>query len=214
MYDFDADIRKVPDFPKPGILFYDITSSSNPAKLLLPSKRNWTSGSTPRLRCSAWALSPEVLSLLLWPPTDTKNPLSGQKTRQTTQSHPQQSLRPGVRIGRPRDSKCRPGKRRALARHRRPHRHRGNPRGHLQLVTQGGVDIAGVFSIIGLPFLGYPEKLAKWKTQTLIQYHSELNLSSERAIISLCAHPPGPDSFWFHAGLFAARPCTSFRSRP
>jgi adenine phosphoribosyltransferase len=24
-YDFDAAIRKVPDFPKPGILFYDIT---------------------------------------------------------------------------------------------------------------------------------------------------------------------------------------------
>ena len=25
-YDLDSAIRKIPDFPKPGILFYDITS--------------------------------------------------------------------------------------------------------------------------------------------------------------------------------------------
>ena len=25
-FDLDAAIRKVPDFPKPGILFYDVTS--------------------------------------------------------------------------------------------------------------------------------------------------------------------------------------------
>jgi len=34
MHNFDADIRKVPDYPKKGILFYDITSLiSNPSAL-------------------------------------------------------------------------------------------------------------------------------------------------------------------------------------
>jgi adenine phosphoribosyltransferase len=41
------------------------------------------------------------------------------------------------------------------------------------LLESGGVEIAGVFSVVGLPFLGYPEKLKSYRVHTLVNYDSE-----------------------------------------
>jgi adenine phosphoribosyltransferase len=41
------------------------------------------------------------------------------------------------------------------------------------LLTANGVEIAGIFSLVGLPFLGFHEKLSNFRTETLIDYDSE-----------------------------------------
>ncbi|MGM0462499.1 MAG: adenine phosphoribosyltransferase [Fibrobacterota bacterium] len=38
--------------------------------------------------------------------------------------------------------------------------------------SRGGI-VAGIFSIVGLPFLGYHEKIGKYRTVTLQDYHDE-----------------------------------------
>jgi adenine phosphoribosyltransferase len=41
------------------------------------------------------------------------------------------------------------------------------------MVERQGAAVAGIFGIIGLPFLGYDEKIGKYHPQTLVQYHGE-----------------------------------------
>ena len=41
------------------------------------------------------------------------------------------------------------------------------------MVEQAGSHIAGIFGIIGLPFLNYREKIGKYNPVTLIDYHGE-----------------------------------------
>ncbi|MGM0443356.1 MAG: adenine phosphoribosyltransferase [Fibrobacterota bacterium] len=43
----------------------------------------------------------------------------------------------------------------------------------IAMIEQQGGIVAGIFSIIGLPFLGYTEKTAGYKTVTLQDYHGE-----------------------------------------
>ncbi|MCL1946721.1 MAG: adenine phosphoribosyltransferase [Chitinivibrionia bacterium] len=42
-----------------------------------------------------------------------------------------------------------------------------------KMVERSGSKVAGVFSIISLPFLGYEKKIGKYKTVTLQEYHGE-----------------------------------------
>ena len=41
------------------------------------------------------------------------------------------------------------------------------------MIEKVGASVAGIFSIIGLPFLNYHEKIGKYDPKTLINYHSE-----------------------------------------
>jgi adenine phosphoribosyltransferase len=41
------------------------------------------------------------------------------------------------------------------------------------MIEKAGASVAGIFSIIGLPFLKYHEKIGKYNPKTLINYHSE-----------------------------------------
>lgn len=41
------------------------------------------------------------------------------------------------------------------------------------IVESVGAEVAGIFSIVGLPFLGYHEKIGRYKPITLIDYESE-----------------------------------------
>lgn len=42
-----------------------------------------------------------------------------------------------------------------------------------EMVESVGAQVAGIFSIIGLPFLDYTKKLNKYNPKTLINYHNE-----------------------------------------
>jgi len=41
------------------------------------------------------------------------------------------------------------------------------------MIEKVGAEVAGIFSIIGLPFLRYEDKVGKYNPKTLINYHSE-----------------------------------------
>jgi adenine phosphoribosyltransferase len=42
-----------------------------------------------------------------------------------------------------------------------------------ELLSEAGADVAGIFGVIGLPFLGYGDKLKGVQVTTLIDYNSE-----------------------------------------
>ncbi len=43
----------------------------------------------------------------------------------------------------------------------------------VELLTMGGANVKHIFGVIGLPFLGFAEKLPHIEVKTLIDYHSE-----------------------------------------
>lgn len=41
------------------------------------------------------------------------------------------------------------------------------------ILTEAGAEVAGIFAVIGLPFLNYMNQLGQYKVHTLIEYHGE-----------------------------------------
>lgn len=174
MIDLDPHIRKVPDFPKPGILFYDITS-------LLESPEAFD------------AIQKEMDRLF---PPDSYDALLGVESRgfvfSSVAAH---------RHGKPLYLARKPGKLPNATRSRSYDLEYGSASLEIQncdlekggrwlvvddliatggtleatcqLLTDGGVQIAGIFSVIGLPFLGYSDKLSSYQVETLVEYESE-----------------------------------------
>jgi adenine phosphoribosyltransferase len=174
MIDLDPHIRKVPDFPKPGILFYDITS-------LLETPEAFD------------AIQSEMDRLF---PPDSYDALLGVESRgfvfSAVAAH---------RHKKPLYLARKPGKLPNATRSRAYELEYGSASLEIQncdlekggrwlivddliatggtleatthLLTDGGVEIAGIFSVIGLPFLGYPEKLSAHRVETLKNYHAE-----------------------------------------
>ena len=54
----------------------------------------------------------------------------------------------------------------------------GTVRAIATMIEKSGAEVAGVFAIIALPFLRYAEKIGKYKTIVLHEYHGE-SLSSQ-----------------------------------
>jgi adenine phosphoribosyltransferase len=172
--DLDKAIRKVPDFPKPGILFYDITSIfTNPEAfrytvteminryrnekvdgIIAIESRGFLFGA-----CYAEKIGiPLVLAR-------KKGKLPGKTLQQsydleygsaTLEIH-EADLTPGKRWLIIDDLIATGGTLHAVA----------------QMVERTGSSVAGIFAIIGLPFLNYHEKIGKYKPITLIDYHGE-----------------------------------------
>lgn len=173
-FPFDDHIRKVPDFPKPGILFYDITS-------LIESPEAMT------------AIQDEMDRLF---PPDSYDALLGVESRgfifSSIAAH---------RHGKPLILARKPGK---LPNPTKAQSYDleygsaaleiqeldlakggrwlivddliatgGTLEATCQLVGESGPEVAGIFSVVGLPFLGYPEKLNSHRVETLVQYHTE-----------------------------------------
>ncbi|MBF0252778.1 MAG: adenine phosphoribosyltransferase [Candidatus Omnitrophica bacterium] len=170
----DQAIRKIPDFPKPGILFYDITSLfTNPEAfklvmnkmdealkdkkidgVIVVESRGFIVGAPYALKHSI----PMVLAR-------KKGKLPGETIKaeyaleygtDTLEIH-KADLTPGknwlviddlIATGGTLEAVC-------------------------KMVEKQGATVAGIFSIIGLPFLNYSAKLAKYDTITLINYDSE-----------------------------------------
>ena len=172
--DLDKAIRKVPDFPKPGILFYDITSIfTNPEafrycveKMVDQYKNEKIDGviaieSRGFLLGACYAEKMGVPLVL----ARKKGKLPGKTLQQsydleygssTLEIH-EADLPRGKRWLIIDDLIATGGTLQAVA----------------KMVELSGSHISGIFAIIGLPFLNYREKIGNYNPVTLIDYHGE-----------------------------------------
>jgi len=172
--DLDKVIRKVPDFPKPGILFYDITSIfTNPEafryvidKMISLYKDEQVDGiisiESRGFLVGACFAYKNGLPLVL---ARKKGKLPGKTVSQsylleygsaTLEIH-EADLIPGKKWLIIDDLIATGGTLEAVA----------------GMIERVGANIAGIFSIIGLPFLNYDERIGKYNPKTLINYYSE-----------------------------------------
>lgn len=174
LMNLDKVIRKVPDFPKPGILFYDVTSIFfNPEAfqfvldqmdtlykdvqvdgIIAIESRGFLLGAPFALKRSL----PLVLAR-------KKGKLPGETVEQsysleygeaTLQIH-KADLTPGKNWLIIDDLIATGGTLQAVA----------------EMIEKQGANVAGIFSIIGLPFLNYMEKIERYNPKTLINYEGE-----------------------------------------
>jgi adenine phosphoribosyltransferase len=172
--DLDKVIRKVKDFPKPGILFYDITSifTDPPAfryvvdRMLEIYRKEHINGviaieSRGFLVGSCFALERKLPLVLArkkgkLPGTTVQESYSLEYGTATLEIH-SADLPAGKRWLIVDDLIATGGTLAAVA----------------KMVERRGSTVAGIFSIIGLPFLNYQEKIGNYGPKTLIEYGGE-----------------------------------------
>lgn len=173
-FDLDAAIRKVPDFPKPGVLFYDITSVlMNPeafaycVEAMIRRYRDRSITAIAAIESRGFLFAAPVardlgLPIIL---VRKKGKLPGKtysKTYEleygtdTVEIH-QADLKPGARIVIVDDLVATGGTLKATA----------------EMIEEVGASVDEVFCVIGLPFLDYEEQLAPIHVETLITYENE-----------------------------------------
>lgn len=172
--DLDSAIRKVPDFPKPGVLFYDITSiftNSEAFSYVVETMNNTYADGTVDgvvaiesrgfLLGAPFALAKKVPLVL----ARKKGKLPGKTIEEsyaleygeaTLEIHID-DLTPGKRWLIIDDLIATGGTLAAVA----------------NMIEVQKATVAGIFSIIGLPFLNYMEKIGQYKPVTLIDYQGE-----------------------------------------
>jgi adenine phosphoribosyltransferase len=170
----DKAIRKVPDFPKPGILFYDVTSIfANPkafkqvVKQMIDTYKDTPVDGVIAIESRGFMLGAAFalkrkLPLVL---ARKKGKLPGATWEEsyaleygtaTLQIH-KADLTPGRNWLIIDDLMATGGTLEAVA----------------KMVEKAGATVAGMFGIIGLPFLKYGDKIGKYGPRTLIDYHGE-----------------------------------------
>jgi adenine phosphoribosyltransferase len=173
-YDLDSAIRKVPGFPKPGILFYDVTGI-----LAVPEAFRWCVDRMEALyagrKLDAVAAVEARGFVFAAPLADRlrlplvllrkKGKLPGETLSatfaleygmDTIQVH-KSDVQAGARILLVDDLIATGGTLKAAA----------------DLLTRAGGVVEAVFGVIGLPFLHYDRALAGLEVTTLINYHGE-----------------------------------------
>ncbi len=172
--DLDKVIRKVPDFPKPGVLFYDITSiftNTDAFSYVVDEMMERYSGkdiegviaveSRGFLLGAPFALRRDIPLVL----ARKKGKLPGETVKasytleygeQTLEIHVEDLEKAGnwLIID---DLIATGGTLQAVA----------------EMLESRGKGVAGIFSIIGLPFLDYESKIGKYNPVTLIDYQGE-----------------------------------------
>ncbi|MFH1552861.1 MAG: adenine phosphoribosyltransferase [Candidatus Omnitrophota bacterium] len=172
--DLDKIIRKVPDFPKPGILFYDVTSIfANPEAFQFVLSKMDDLYKDVKID---GVIAIESRGFLLGAPFALKRSLplvlarkSGKLPGDTVQQA--YSLEYGEETLEIHKADLIPGKRWLIID---------------DLIATGGTleavaimverqkaEVAGIFSIIGLPFLNYMKKIERYDPKTLIDYEGE-----------------------------------------
>ncbi|MEA3488888.1 MAG: adenine phosphoribosyltransferase [Candidatus Omnitrophota bacterium] len=172
--DLDKVIRKVPDFPKPGILFYDITSifadpeafrsvlermddiykNTEIDGVIAIESRGFLLGAPFALKRSLPLVLARKSGKL---PGDTvQQAYSLEYGKETLEIHTA-DLTPGRKWLIVDDLIATGGTLEAVA----------------IMVEKQGAEVAGIFSIIGLSFLDYMKKIEKYKPTTLINYEGE-----------------------------------------
>ena len=167
----DAVIRKVPDFPKPGILFYDITSIfMNPEAMDFISKRMLEAFENTKIDAAVaiesrgfilggiFAKERKVPLILARKqgklPCETIEESYDLEYGQATLEIHKADILSGKKYVIIDDLIATGGTVEAVA----------------TMIERSGSEVAGVFSIISLPFLGYPEKIGKYKPVVLHEY--------------------------------------------
>jgi adenine phosphoribosyltransferase len=170
----DDVIRKVPDFPKQGILFYDVTSIFINPKAFAYVVESMTAiyagkpvdgiiaiESRGFLLGSCFALKRKVPLVLArkkgkLPGKTVEASYSLEYGQATLQIH-EADLTPGKKWLIIDDLIATGGTIEAVA----------------TMIERQKAAVAGVFGVIGLPFLNYPAKIGKYNPKTLIEYQSE-----------------------------------------
>jgi adenine phosphoribosyltransferase len=173
-FDLDSVIRKVPGFPRPGVLFYDVTGILGHPEAFrfcidemeriyrdVPFDAVAAVEARGFVFASPFAIRRSLPLVLL----RKKGKLPG-KTLQaeitleygvdTLEVHVE-DIRPGARVALV-DDLVATG---------------GTLRGAASLIEQGGGTVAAIFGVIGLPFLSYADVLRGYRVDTLIDYHGE-----------------------------------------
>ncbi len=175
MYDFDSVIRKVPDFPKKGILFYDITSLIADPRALQAVKQEMTAAYKNRditkiiaVEARGFLLGPLLADALNIPLilARKKNKLPNAAYSQTyeleygsdTIEVQQLDLKENDQVLIIDDLIATGGTIKALC-------------DLIQNKTTARV--TDIFAIIGLPFLNFREKLEGYRIKTLLDYNNE-----------------------------------------
>jgi adenine phosphoribosyltransferase len=173
-YDLDRAIRKVPDFPKPGILFYDITSILTSPEAFdycidqaLSYCRESKANAVAAVEARGFLFAAPVAHQLRLPLilVRKKGKLPGKTFRASF------ALEYGVD---------------EIEVHRADvHANQkilliddliatgGTIKAAADLFTAAGAEVRGIFAVIGLPFLNYDKALGDYEVRTLILYHGE-----------------------------------------
>jgi adenine phosphoribosyltransferase len=173
-YNLDNAIRKVPDFPKPGIMFYDVTSIfTNPEafawvvdkacdfykdqhidEILIVESRGFIVGSTLAYKLGLPMVLARKKGKL--PGKTVDESYSLEYGEATLEVH-KEDITPGANVLIIDDLIATGGTLKACA----------------NLIEKLDAKVAGFFGIIGLPFLKYEEVLKGYNITTLINYDSE-----------------------------------------
>jgi adenine phosphoribosyltransferase len=170
----DAAIRKVPNFPKPGVLFYDITGIlvNPPAffhciqrmeEIYSPTPIDAVAALESRgfVFASPFAYCRKLPLILLrkkgkLPGETWQERFSLEYGEDVLELH-KSDVQAGMRVLLVDDLIATGGTLGASAR----------------LLARGGASVVGIFGVVGLPFLHYEEALSGYTVNTLIQYHGE-----------------------------------------
>jgi adenine phosphoribosyltransferase len=172
--DLDKAIRKVPDFPKPGVLFYDVTSIfANPEAfqyvldqmdelykdteidgVIAIESRGFLVGAPFALKRSIPLVLARKSGKL---PGDTIAKSYSLEYGEATLEIHKSDLTPNKKWLIVDDLIATGGTLEAVA----------------HMVERQNAEVAGIFSIIGLPFLNYMDKIRHYNPQTLIDYDRE-----------------------------------------
>jgi adenine phosphoribosyltransferase len=174
MYDLDQAIRKIPDFPKKGILFYDITSIlTTPQAFQYCIDRMYELYKDAAVDAVACV---EARGFVFAAPFAYRMgiPLilvrkKGKLPGKTREKH--FDLEYGQDIVAIHESDVKKGDRVLIVDDLIATG--GTVKAAGELIEEMGGSVAGVFGVIGLPFLDYEVLLAQYEIQTLINYDSE-----------------------------------------
>lgn len=173
-YDLDRAIRKVPGFPKPGILFYDVTGILTDPEafrwcidrmMSLYAGRGFDAIAAVEARGFVFAapLADRLrLPLILLRkkgklPGPTLSATFALEYGEDTIEVHRSDVRPGAHVLLVDDLIATGGTLKAAA----------------DLLAKGGARVGSIFGVIGLPFLHHDRALAGYEVTTLIDYHGE-----------------------------------------
>ncbi|MDR0304438.1 MAG: adenine phosphoribosyltransferase [Chitinispirillales bacterium] len=170
----DSVIRKVPDFPKKGVLFYDITSVfmcpqavDFVSEKMLEAFKNTKIDAVISVESRGFVMGAiyakeKKIPLIL---ARKKGKLPGKTIEESYDlEYGQATLeihKTDIEVGKNYliiDDLIATG---------------GTIEAVAKMVEKSGSQVAGVFSIISLPFLGFEKKIGKYKTVVLHEYHEE-----------------------------------------
>jgi adenine phosphoribosyltransferase len=173
-FDLDKAIRKIKDFPKPGILFYDITSiPMNPDAFdycigrMIEYYGDKGLSAIAAVESRGFLFAAPFASRMRLPivllrkkgklPGETYSANFTLEYGEDTIEVHKADLKSGMRVLIVDDLIATGGTLKAAC----------------SLIERAGAEVSGIFAVIGLPFLNYDESLGAYDVKTLIDYHGE-----------------------------------------